>query len=49
LQAAAAIIYDDTVAAPGVDPIIGCIDFGSSIITYNGGVFTIANPTVVIR
>ena len=49
IQAAAAIIYDDTVVAPGIDPIVGCIDFGSSILTYNGGVLTIANPTVAIR
>ena len=48
LEASGAIIYDDTVAAPDTDPIIGYIDFGGTQITYNGGVFTVANPIVTI-
>ena len=46
IEASGAIIYDDTVAAPVADPIVGYIDFGGSILTYNGGTFTVANITV---
>ena len=46
LQAAGAIIYDFTVAAPDIKPIVGYIDFGSTMTTYNGGTFTIANIAV---
>lgn len=46
LQASGAIIYDFTVAAPDIKPIIGFIDFGSTMTTYNGGTFTIANIAV---
>ena len=37
LQASGAIIYDDTIAAPDIDPIVGFIDFGGTLTTYNGG------------
>ena len=46
LQASGAIIYDDTIAAPDIDPIVGFIDFGGTLTTYNGGTFTIANIAV---
>lgn len=46
LQASGAIIYDDTVAAPDVKPLIGFIDFGGTLTTYNGGTHTIANIAV---
>lgn len=46
LEACGAIIYDDTVALPDNKPIIGFIDFGSTLITYNGGAFTVANVAV---
>jgi hypothetical protein len=49
VQASCAIIYDDTVAVPVVDPIVGCIDFEETIITYAGGTFTIANVAFGIR
>jgi len=49
IEASGAIIYDDTVAAPTANPVIGFIDFNGSVITYNGGTFTIANPTVAIQ
>jgi len=38
-----AILYDDTLASK---PVIGYIDFGSTLTTYDGGTFTIANPLV---
>lgn len=38
-----AIIFDDTLASK---PTIGYIDFGSALVTYTGGTFTIANPLV---
>lgn len=38
-----AIVIDDTVAAPVVDPIIGYIDFGGEQTAFDGGVGTIAN------
>lgn len=43
LQACGAVIFDDTLAN---DPVIGFIDFGGTMITYNGGAFTVANITV---
>ena len=46
LQAGSAIIYDFTVAAPDIMPLIGWIDFGGTMTTYNGGTFTIANIAV---
>ena len=46
LQASGAIIYDFTVAAPDIKPIVGFIDFGGTMTTYNGGTFTIANIAV---
>ena len=46
IQACGAIIYDDTIAAPDADPIVGFIDFLSTLTTYNGGTFTIANILV---
>lgn len=46
LQACGAIIFDDTIAAPDVDPIVGFIDFGGTLTTYTGGTFTIANIAV---
>lgn len=46
LQASGAIIYDDTVAAPDIDPLIGFIDFGGTLTTYNGGTHTVANVAV---
>jgi len=49
IEASGAIIYDSTVVAPDVSPIIGYIDFGGSMITYNGGTFSIANIAVTIR
>lgn len=48
IEASGAIIYDDTVAAPVADPIIGYIDFGGNKLTYDGGVLTIANIAVKI-
>jgi hypothetical protein len=46
LQAAGAIIFDDSVAAPDIDPIVAYIDFGGIKTTYNGGTFTIANVAI---
>lgn len=46
LQSSGAIIFDDTIAAPDIDPIVGFIDFGGTLTTYNGGAFTIANIAV---
>ena len=46
LQACGAIIFDDTIAAPDIDPIVGFIDFGSTMTAYNGGAFTVANIAV---
>lgn len=45
IQACGAIIFDDTLAN---DPIVGFIDFGGTLTTYNGGAFTVANITVSI-
>ena len=47
LVAQGAIIFDDTVAAPSVDPVIGYIDFGSPTTTFDSGNFTIANIAVI--
>jgi len=38
-----AIIYDDTVAAPVVDPIVGYIDFGGDQTQVDGGIATISS------
>jgi hypothetical protein len=38
-----AIIFDDTVAAPTADVIVGYIDFGGDQTQVNGGIATIAN------
>jgi len=38
-----AIIYDDTVAAPVVDPIVGYIDFSGDQTQADGGIATISN------
>ena len=46
LQASGAIIYDDSIAAPAVDPIVGFIDFGGTLTTYDGGTHTVANIIV---
>jgi len=43
-----AIIYDDTVASPVVDPIIGFIDFAGVFTEPDGGVATIANIRIKI-
>lgn len=43
-----AIIIDDTVAVPIVDPVVGYIDFGSALTTFDTGNFTVSAPTVVI-
>ena len=41
-----AIIFDDTVTTPSVDPIIGYIDFGGNQTQADGGIATISNPEV---
>ena len=46
LQASGAIIFDDTIAAPDIDPIVGFIDFNGTLTTYNGGTFTVVNIAV---
>ena len=43
-----AIIFDDTVAAPTADPIIGYIDFGGDQTQADGGTATISNVEVRI-
>jgi len=43
-----AIIYDDTVTTPVVDPIIGFIDFAGSFTEPDGGIATIANIRIKI-
>lgn len=43
-----AIIIDDTVATPVIDPIVGYIDFGGESSQPNGGIFTIVAPEVRI-
>jgi len=47
LNTVGAIIYDDTVASP-VKPIVGYIDFGGLLTTYDTGVFTVANIAIAI-
>lgn len=49
IEASGAIIYDDTVAAPTIKPIIGYIDFGGNMLTYDGGILTIANIALELR
>lgn len=49
LQSCGAIIFDDSIVAPDVDPLVGFIDFGAVLSTYDGGVFTIANVGVTHR
>jgi hypothetical protein len=46
LTARGAIIYDDTVASPVVDPIIGYLDFGDNVATLVGGTFTVAKIAI---
>lgn len=46
LETVGAIIYDDTLSSPTADPIIAFIDFGGTLVTYDGGTFTIANIAV---
>lgn len=46
LQSAGLIIYDDSIVAPDVDPIVGFVDFGGTLTTYDGGAFTVANIIV---
>ena len=41
-----AIIFDDTVAAPVADPIVGYIDFGSDYTQADGGTATITGIEV---
>jgi len=41
-----AIIFDDTVAAPVADPIVGYIDFGGDQTQADGGTATISNIEV---
>ena len=48
IVAQGAIIYDDTVAAPVVDAVIGYIDFGSALTTFDTGNFTVSNPSVEV-
>jgi hypothetical protein len=43
-----AIIYDDTITSPCVDPVVGFIDFGGSFTEPDGGIATVSNPKVVI-
>jgi len=43
-----AIIFDDTVATPTADPVVGYIDFGGEQTQVDGGVATIANVEVRI-
>jgi len=42
------IIIDDTVAVPIVDPVIGFVDFGAALTTYDTGTFTVSNVTVEV-
>ena len=49
IEASGAIIYDDTVAAPTIKPVIGYIDFGGNMLTYDGGILTIANIALELR
>lgn len=49
LEAGGAIIYNDSIAAPIVDPVVGFIDFGGALLTLAGGTKTLANLAFVIR
>lgn len=49
LQAGGAAIIDMTVVVPDVNPIVGYIDFGGTITTYDGGTFTVANIEFLIQ
>lgn len=48
LECDGAIIFDDSIAAPIVDPIVGYINFDGTILTYDGGTMTVANPGVIM-
>lgn len=49
IVAGSAIIYDETVAAPVNNPIVGVINFAGTLTTQDGGTFTIANIAIAIR
>lgn len=49
VEADGAIIYDDSVVSPTTKPIIGYIDFAGTILTLDGGTFTVANVAVVTQ
>ena len=42
------IIIDTTVIAPVVSPVIGYIDFGEALTTFDAGNFTVANVNVIV-
>lgn len=44
-----AIIYDDTIDDPAIDPIVGYINFNGTLTIIDGGTFTIANVFAAIR
>lgn len=46
LTAQGLIIFDDTVAAPTVDPIVGYIDFATALTTFDTGNFVVTNIAV---
>jgi hypothetical protein len=46
IEAQGAIIFDDTVASPVVDPIVGYIDFGGAETAFDGSPFVVTNITV---
>lgn len=48
LEADGAIIIDDTVASPVIDPIVGYIDFGQTYLCYDGGTLAVANIAVAV-
>lgn len=48
LIASGAILFDDTVASPVADPILGFIDFGAAVTIFDGGTFTVTNIEVEI-
>lgn len=48
LATVGAIIYDDTVASPDNKPIVGYIDFGGLLTTYDGGTFSVVNIAIPI-
>lgn len=49
LEAGGAIVYNDSIAAPIADPVVGFIDFGAALRTLDGGVFTLTNITFAFR